>query len=203
MRALIPFKPSNVKSRLSPVLNPEERLELALCMLQDVVDAIRDSAVEEYSLLATEPIEGHPCIISPHGLNRALNEAFKEVSTPLVVVMSDLPLLKPHHIDEITSEDGVTIAPGRGGGTNVLYMRKPQRFEAHYYGASFLTHLDLARDKGIPARIYDSFYTSTDIDVPDDLVEVLLHGEGRTPRLLREWGFEIKTNEGRVKIQRK
>ena len=52
--AIIPFKPKNPKTRLRPYLSLRERERFALCMLRDVVNALKDSEVDEILILATE-----------------------------------------------------------------------------------------------------------------------------------------------------
>jgi len=73
-----------------------------------------------------------------------------------------------------SSSADVVIAPGRAGGTNVLRVSRPERFEVRYHNLSFLTHEQLARERGLSVEVYDSFYTSVDIDEPQDLVELLI-----------------------------
>ncbi|MFY4816046.1 2-phospho-L-lactate guanylyltransferase, partial [Haloarcula sp. AONF1] len=42
----------------------------------------------------------------------------------------------------------------------------------------------------------------TDVDEPADLAEVLIHGEGRAAAWLREAGFALDAEEGRVAVAR-
>ncbi|HID27499.1 MAG TPA: 2-phospho-L-lactate guanylyltransferase, partial [Methanosarcinales archaeon] len=46
MKAVIPFKKENAKSRLSPILSSSERETFALYMLKDVIGQINDSIAE-------------------------------------------------------------------------------------------------------------------------------------------------------------
>jgi 2-phospho-L-lactate guanylyltransferase len=114
--------------------------------------------------------------------------------------MADLPLVKSLHIKEIVSNDrDITIAPGKGGGTNILFIKDPSSFHVKYHGSSFLTHCNIAKERGHTVHIYDSFMTGTDIDEPQDLVEIFIHGHGLSKDYIeRKFGTEL-TN-GRVKL---
>ena len=58
MRAVIPFKKSNAKSRLSAILSEKEREELALAMLSDVTDALLGSGCfDTIDILSTSIID--------------------------------------------------------------------------------------------------------------------------------------------------
>ena len=112
--------------------------------------------------------------------------------------MADLPLLSPDHIKEITStKEDICIVPGKGGGTNVLFIRNPSRYSVRYYGSSFLTHCSIAADAGQNVEVYDSFLAGTDIDEPEDLVELLIHGKGPAKDYITK-KFRLDVRRGRV-----
>jgi 2-phospho-L-lactate guanylyltransferase len=198
MRAVIPFKKQNGKSRLSSVLDVREREEFTSAMLADIVETLNSCGVE-VDVLSTsmEPLEVDARVIySPTGLNEALNEYLSKTAShfqpapSILIVMSDVPLLTPEHLDYIRNRfEDIVIAPGRQGGTNVLYVRNPAVFQVDYYGVSFLDHLQIAEERGLSVHVYDSFYLSCDMDEPGDLIELLIHGRGRAAELLRQWGF--------------
>lgn len=183
MKAIIPFKKKDTKSRLSPLLSRSEREMLAERMLEDVIHALDSSVVRKYEVLT----EGT--------LDDAINGAIRDVHTPILIVMPDLPLIQPRHINEVVvgSSADVVIAPGRGGGTNLLFLREPHIFKVQYHNISFLRHVQIARDGGMSVDIYDSFFVSTDMDVPEDLVELLIHGNGAAAQYLCEIGVTIST----------
>lgn len=198
MRAVIPFKRQNCKSRLSPVLDASEREQFTHAMLTDIIDTLHRSRVEVDVLTTSlEPLDVRANIIySPTGLNEALNEYLSKTAShlhpppDLLIVMSDVPLLTAEHIEYIRDRcEDIVIAPGRQGGTNLLYIRDPGSFQVDYYGASFLDHIEIARKRGLSVHVYDSFYLSCDMDEPCDLVELLLHGRGAAAELLEQWGF--------------
>ncbi len=209
MRIVIPFKKENAKSRLSGVLTPDERGLLAMKMLQDVLDATDGFAVDILtpSVFNDARIDPH-ILLSESGLNDALNEYLSMVAEygcdPVMIVMADLPLLKSRHVREIAAFDAdLVIAPGKGGGTNILSIKDPSRFSTDYYGTSFLDHLRIAHDNGLSVEVYDSFAAATDIDEPDDLVELLIHGTGEAARTLADdIGFVVAVRDGRAEVER-
>ena len=210
IRIVIPFKLDCPKSRLSAVLSSEEREKLALSMLEDVLEAV--SNFGSVTILLKGPLpqglvldpkicggrkrSGIQVLDCPKELDEALNlviEAEERSGWPfdLLIAMADLPLMRGSDIDGLVKTPGdVVIAPGRGGGTNLILIRDP-RFRVSYYGLSFLKHLRKAEELGLSAGVFESFRCGSDVDEPPDLVEVLIHGRGRTQELLRCLGFSL------------
>ncbi len=211
MRAVIPFKKSNAKSRLGALLSEKEREELALAMLNDVAEAlIKSGCFGVIDVLSTSIIEvnGANIVLTERGLNEALNEYLQKMSShsinePVLIIMADIPLVSVKNIRDIASSKAdIVIAPGRLGGTNALFIQDTKSFHVDYYGASFLKHLEIARKNNLKLEVFDSFNLSTDIDEVEDLVEVLLHGKGKAANYLKKLGFNIAKHEGRVGIKR-
>lgn len=197
---VIPFKNQGAKSRLACILTPQERQLLSFAMLKDVLDAVLGF--------------GWATILSRPGLNAAdvgydveireseldLNDALNELITDetlrgwpsdILIVMADLALLTPNDVVGILSCRGdVVLCPGRGGGTNMILIRVPE-FRTCYQGLSFPKHLAFARQAGLDVSVFESFRAGSDIDCPEDLAEVLLHGRGETRTLLEKMGFSV------------
>ena len=68
---------------------------------------------------------------------------------------------------------------------------------------SFSKHMKIAADAGLSVDVIDSFRLHTDIDEPDDLVELLIHGTGKSRALLEELGFILSVDKGRVRVERR
>ena len=207
VHAVIPFRPSNPKTRLSSLLSEDERCSFADGMLSDVIDAVRGANCK-VTLLSTEPYEaeGADLCVKALGLNEALNEYFSEVRGPVLVIMSDLPLATPDAILRVTETDAdCALVPGRGGGTNVIYLKDPSQFRADFYGASFLDHCQVVEEYGLSCEVIDSFRLSTDIDEKEDLVEILLHSrkDSACRAFLDGAGILLSTNSGRVTVERR
>ncbi|MDR2944888.1 MAG: 2-phospho-L-lactate guanylyltransferase, partial [Methanosarcinales archaeon] len=131
-------------------------------------------------------------IIDDSDLNTAVNSYLKSSESPVLIVMADLALLKKEDIKamikppEIESSDFVRIAPGKDGGTNMMYICKPSAFEVSYYGESFKKHKEEAHRKKMIYAVHDSFCAAADIDEPEDLNEILRHGSGKIRDFIRD-----------------
>jgi len=207
---IVPFKQNEAKSRLAPVLTPEERRLLAFAMLRDVLAVVssygevtvlslpglkkeelsRDVAISQSSLVLNEAINAFIDAHAKHGW-----------PSDLLIVMADLALLTEDVVDGILNCEGdVVLCPGRGGGTNMLLTRSPL-FRTCYNGLSFPKHCAQAKLLGLRLNIFESFRAGCDIDDPGDLAEVVLHGRGDAPRMLKKMGFEL-AKEGKAELKR-
>ena len=203
--ALIPYKPTNQKTRLSNVLSPVEREKFAQAMLEDVLQVLAESCCIPV-VVATELFDYDVVQVTVRDadLNQTLNEILPSSSRDLIIIMADLPLADESSIRRvITTKKDMAIVPGRGGGTNIIYLKEPQKFRVNYYGASFLKHLAAAKEAGLSVEVIDSFRLHTDIDEEDDLVELLIHGTGKSRSYLEELGFSLSDATGRVGVVRK
>ncbi|KAF1076666.1 2-phospho-L-lactate guanylyltransferase [Methanogenium sp. MK-MG] len=204
VHAIIPFRPVNPKTRLSGVMDQEEREAFARAMLGDVVSVLLAAGCSP-GILSTVPFEFHGVRthVDDRELNEALNAYLSLQDTPVLIMMSDLPLITPDAVKRLVAGTAdIGIVPGRGGGTNALYIRKPQAYHVDYYGASFCDHVRIAEAAGLSYEVIDSFFMSTDIDEKEDLVEILIHGSGRSLCFLKEIGLTLSLEHGRVGIQR-
>lgn len=203
MKAVIPYKKASAKSRLSPVLSQEEREEFVEIMLNQVIDSLKEAGIEKIEILSPsiyglENMQKARVLLDKNDLNEALNMYLEQAEEPVLIAMADLPLLSPNHIKEISStKEDVCIVPGKGGGTNVLFIKNPSSYRVRYYGSSFLTHCSIAAEAGQKVEVYDSFLAGTDIDEPEDLVELLIHGKGPAKNYISK-KFRLKINRGRV-----
>ncbi|MDY6765123.1 MAG: 2-phospho-L-lactate guanylyltransferase [Halobacteria archaeon] len=192
MIVYIPFKPQNPKTRLSPVLSQEERSEFSLAMLKDVYDAVAETGHRPIVLSTRELSSDLRTRVSPKELTPAVNSVLDEV--PVSIVMADLGIATSQSLERLfNSEADLAIVPGRGGGTNAFVTRS-QSFEVDYHGTSYLDHLRIARENDLEIDEVDSFRLSTDMDEPDDLVEVLMHSRGRARDYLED-RFELVVEE--------
>lgn len=201
MRVVIPFGARDPKSRLGPVLAPDERRAFAAAMCRDVLDALGGYDPE---LLVDAPLEfepGVPVTVDDRPLGDAVDAVLAE-GAPVAVVMADLPLLTPDVVDRLFEPGAdLVFAPGRGGGTNAMVVRHPE-FRTDYHGASIRDHRAIARELGASVAEVDSYRLGTDVDEPADLAEVLLHGDGAAADWLADTGVELRVRSGRVEVER-
>ncbi|RQG91653.1 2-phospho-L-lactate guanylyltransferase [Natrarchaeobius halalkaliphilus] len=214
MQVVVPFAAETPKTRLRSVLSAAERSRFARAMLADVLEALARTG-HDLTVVATSPLSsdddlvGVPSTVRVEVDDRPLTDAVDarlprrgRTGEPVAVVMADLALATPESLEGLFGPDAdVVIAPGRGGGTNALVVRHPD-FRADYHGASYLDHRAAANGVGASLETIDSFRLGTDIDEPADLVEVLIHGTGRSPECLRALGFELERTDGRVDTER-
>jgi 2-phospho-L-lactate guanylyltransferase len=204
IQVVIPYKPLQPKTRLSCILTDEERQKFAYMMLADVVNAVKSAGCSPL-ILATSPVklDDVPVRIQETGLNETINEFCSGNNEPLAIVMADLALAdRTSIISLLTSGGDLAIAPGRGGGTNAIYVRSASMFKAQYYGMSFEKHVRYGNDAGLMVKIIDSFRLYCDVDEKDDLVEVLIHNEGHSRDWLINQGFEIEMKKSRIGVKR-
>lgn len=213
VHVVVPFKHRGAKSRLSSVLLQEERRLLAAAMLKDVLSAVQGlgpvTVLSQPGFELTEAKFGNDVEVleSELELNGALNsliegEARRGWPLDILIVMADLALLTEKDLAGIINCEGdVVLCPGRGGGTNVILIRDP-RFRTCYRGLSFPKHLSLAEELGLRAEVIESFRAGCDIDLPEDLAELLLHGRGEARALLEALGLRPLEN-GRSGTERK
>jgi 2-phospho-L-lactate guanylyltransferase len=197
MRVFVPFDASDPQTRLSPVLDRDEREAFAAAMLADVLGAIR-AAGHEPTVLATDPVERSCAVrVDERPLTTAVNAVLDDADEPIAVVMADLALATAESVSTLLdSPEEVVLAPGLGGGTNALVARHPD-FRVDYHGGSYRKHCERARECGASLATVDSFRLAVDVDEPGDLPEVLLHGEGTAKQWLRDAGFRLDTTDGR------
>ncbi|HEX7445075.1 MAG TPA: 2-phospho-L-lactate guanylyltransferase [Methanothrix sp.] len=206
IHVVIPFKNQGTKSRLATVLSPQERQLLSFAMLKDVLDAV--SGLGRVTILSRPGLDvldiGYDVEIqeSELDLNDVINALIAEVArhgwpSDILIVMADLALLTEKDVVGILNCEGdVVFCPGRGGGTNMILIRSPM-FRTCYQGLSFPKHLAFARQKGLEVSVFESFRAGCDIDEPEDLAEVLLHGRGRSKTVLEDMGF-VLSEDGRA-----
>lgn len=213
MRVVVPYTDRDPKSRLAPVLSAAERRAFARAMLGDVVDAVREVG-HDPELLVPAPVDDAaaavdvgdvPTTVDDRALTPAVDAVLDRIgdeASEVAVVMADLPLATPTALRRLFAAGGdVAVAPGRGGGTNALVVRDPA-FSVDYHGASYPDHREAAEAAGLSVGVVDSMRLATDIDEPEDLAEVLLHGDGRAREWLADAGFDLAVSEGRVGVRR-
>jgi 2-phospho-L-lactate guanylyltransferase len=188
--AIVPVnKLDEAKTRLSGILSVEDRGELVLNMLQDVLGALGGVETVVVSPSDLRGILNHDIHFiheeKKEGLNaavsKATNYAIEKGVEATFFVPADTPLLTRTHVKEIIElgeRHPLIISPSKRGGTGTLYRRPPSIIDGRFTSTSFSDHEEEAKRKGVEMQVYDSFAISLDIDVPEDVREFLLHGKG-------------------------
>ncbi|MEA1904498.1 MAG: 2-phospho-L-lactate guanylyltransferase [Candidatus Hadarchaeota archaeon] len=194
--AIIPVKQlSKAKSSLKPTLTPEQRHDLVLYMLEDVLSTIKNAppikgtivvSLDQQALDFACSKGATPLTEPGVGLNKALNLAINRArelgAKSALILPSDLPLLRPVDIEKIvgmaSGERDMVITPSKRKGTNALLLRPPDLIDLRFGGESFQAHLEEARRTGIMPHVYRSERVETDIDEVSDLIKLKAQGLG-------------------------
>jgi 2-phospho-L-lactate guanylyltransferase len=196
------------KARLSPLLKPAEREKLTVAMLKDVLTALR-KAKRIHSITVVSADSSARRICKHYGANflwegtrRGLNKGVKLAITnserngasSVLVIHSDLPLLKSLEVDMFLKRSqgySVAITPAKDDdGTNALLMTPPDIIRPVFGRNSFHRHLLVARRISARSKVLRFKGIGFDVDTPRDfflLMRVPLRNEtGRFLRAFRE-----------------
>jgi 2-phospho-L-lactate guanylyltransferase len=175
------------KTRLAPMLDPDEREELAGQLLRHVLHEARaasdDVVVITPARALAELVEstGARLVVQRgmglnEGLDQARSDALFDDITELAVLHGDLPNLQASDITALieglppAGAAGVTIAPDRAGtGTNGLALRPPGVINFRFGVGSFAAHLAEVERAGVHLTVVDRNGLAFDLDTPEDL----------------------------------
>ncbi len=205
--ALVPFKSfSYAKSRLRARFTDADVEALGRAMLEDVLSTLTAiPAIEDVRVLTDDEEVGRvaeACGASARvqrpdpGLNAAIEQANAEAQTEgsdaTVVVLGDLPLLRPIDVETVVEggrEASVVIVPSGDGGTALLLRRPPNCVPARFGPLSFDQHVAASRERGIEPLLVQEIPEAIriDLDTPEDADRIRDAGlGGRTVELLRK-----------------
>ncbi len=192
---LLPVKdPSQAKHRLGPVLNREEREQLARLMfaqalevllasrgLDRVVVASSDPAVlsaaaaRGATALAETSQDGHS-----DSADCAARRAMEWGATTLLLAPSDVPLATAADVELVLQTalalpaPRLVIVPSTDGtGTNALVRTPPDLIQSRFGPGSFAAHLEQARARRAAVAVARPPGLVFDLDTPQDLAALL------------------------------
>ena len=195
--AIVPAKTLELaKTRLAPILSPEERRELCLAMLRDVLGALRGVGAEHLAGIAlvtadaaiaeTARALGAEIVAEQTtGQNAAIEAGIaysreRDVSEVLVV-SADLPLLCPATVEHLlaqarqTRQDRlVLLAPSRDRtGTNAMLQRPPGVIPFLFGVNSLQQHQHAAAERGVLVDLFQALGLAFDVDLAADLIDLI------------------------------
>lgn len=200
--AVVPVKAFDLaKQRLSGLLTPTDRRELARAMLEDVLDslalvrglagtAIVTSDVEAASLARARQVdvisETPGCGLTAAVMGAAARLSRKGCST-MLALPGDVPGALPCELERLLAEHrvapGFSLVPsGDGRGTNAVVITPPDVVRLAYGEDSCPRHLRAARDAGIEPKVLKLPGIALDLDLPQDLAAFL-----QRPSPTRTW----------------
>lgn len=184
-------RPGHVKTRLTPVLTPEEAARLYEAFLHDALALYAQLDVDVRLYLAPplpeDGLDDCPASVTVHeqrgaGLGGRLKQAFREALTAgyerAAVVGTDHPTLPPAFVRKafaaLTADASVCIGPSDDGGFYLLGMNAfyPQLFEGMTYSHDDVFTDTLARvgTTGAQLTVLPRWY---DVDTPADLQRMI------------------------------
>jgi 2-phospho-L-lactate guanylyltransferase len=187
--AIIPVKPlANAKSRLSGVLNPAQRYQLAEMLMRHTIGVVKPIArVAGTLVISRDPkalaiareLGAHTVQESGapelnHALMRATQVVIGLRGEAVLILPADLPLITSEDvvgmIERGADENSMVIATDRNqDGTNAMFTRPAGLIPYAYGGGSFSRHVEAGRAIGASVHVYQSERLMLDIDMPEDL----------------------------------
>ena len=187
--AVVPVKPFlRGKSRLSTVVNRENRVALNRCLLQNTLEILVSiNEIEQVLVISRDPQvlavarsyqartiqeAGSPRL--NQALERATLFARQHTVHGVLIIPADLPLINTfdigHMLDLAGDHEGIVIAPDRHRrGTNALYVSPPGVIPYEFGFDSFQKHCMSAKRMGLDLHIAEFPALALDLDLPDDL----------------------------------
>lgn len=193
--AIVPVKRfENAKTRLSSMLDTEDRIRLSSLMLEDtlqilsVAPPLTQVIIVSADKRADEIATKHGAKFLPEEKEKGVNSAValadgycieKEAADATIVIPHDLPLLDSLVISkacELAEKEStcIVICPSvRYDGTNMLLRKPPSVIGTFYETDSYNMHVRTAIKLGIPVKPLLSKSLMYDIDTPEDALQLI------------------------------
>ena len=193
--AIVPVKRfENAKTRLSSMLDTEDRIRLSSLMLEDtlqilsVAPPLTQVIIVSADKRADEIATKHGAKFLPEEKENGVNSAValadgycieKEAADATIVIPHDLPLLDSIVISkacELAEKEStcIVICPSvRYDGTNMLLRKPPSVIGTFYETDSYNVHVRAAIKLGIPVKPLLSKSLMYDIDTPEDALQLI------------------------------
>lgn len=213
---LVPVKNlANAKQRLSSVLAPAERQELAQAMCADVLETLASwNSRPNVSVVTGDPFARdlawrHRFDVIADTTNPGETGAI-EIATAIakerhathtLVIPADIPLIKAEDLQKVVDaapETGAVLVPDAARrGTNAALRTPADLFPLRFGNDSFLPHLAAAKATGLPCIVLKLASMALDVDRPEDLQELAAApGERRSQILVRSWNLAAQVCRG-------
>jgi 2-phospho-L-lactate/phosphoenolpyruvate guanylyltransferase len=187
--AILPVKRfENAKTRLSSILDMDDRILLSSLMLEDTVKilssvrSLTQVVIVSADRRAEEMATKHGVTFLREEKEKGVNSAvamadlysIREAAEATVVIPQDLPLLDPIEVSKAcqlaeTESRCIVICPSlRYDGTNMLLRKPPSVIATFYDNDSYNMHVKAALKLGIPVKALFSKSVMYDIDTPED-----------------------------------
>ena len=211
-RAVICFtrvpKPGATKTRLLPVLKPQQCADLHWAFLKDLADTYRE--VDAHLFVAYTPDADWESLktVFPHAgfypqkgndlgerMYRVIRKVLELGYESAVLTGTDLPMMTAAHLESgfaVLEEKDIAIGPTSDGGYYLIGMKKPFRevFRVEGYGGAsvFESTVAAAEDAGLSVGLA---LPCDDVDTPGDLWELTktVRPGSHTEKFLKQEGI--------------
>ncbi len=209
--AVVPIKDfAHAKQRLSGLLTPAQRQQLARTMATAVLTALAD--VPDLAGIAAVTVNAEAAALAQRFGARVITEGAEDGHTGAVdgarrvlaaegqagilTMPGDIPLVTPDEVRAVLAATqpapAFTIVPAHDElGSNAVLCAPPLSVRLRFGEDSYFPHLDAARAAGIAPSIVPLPGIGMDIDHPVDLLRFLGMAQSAgtpTAALLRSWG---------------
>lgn len=206
---LVPIKDLlHAKQRLSHLLTPEQRTELAHSMVEDVFDALAPFATNpgvtavsgdarasqhakerNFAILVDDQQAGETAAIA-----MATTFVVELGATFTVVFPADIPLITSDEVREFLAlkpERGCAIAPAYDKrGTNGILRAPGDLIPLKFGNDSYLPHLAAAKATGLEVIVREFPGIGLDVDNPHDVAALMQRPiRSRAQRLIEQWNI--------------
>jgi 2-phospho-L-lactate/phosphoenolpyruvate guanylyltransferase len=199
--AIVPVKRfENAKTRLSAVLDRNDRINLSSLMLDDTLRILSSSSsltkviVVSSDKRAEDLAKRYGASFVNEERERGVNSAvaladiycMREAADASIIVPHDLPLLDQSDIrraQELAQNEFqcIVICPSyRYDGTNMLLRKPPSAIGTFYDSDSYNMHIKTAASHGISIKYFLSKTLMYDIDTPEDALQLIREGLNST-----------------------
>ena len=180
-------RPGQTKTRLLPLLRPEQCVELHLAFLRDLSSVYEQINADLFVAYTPDPDPSVLQNIFPKSRSffpqqgddlgekmfHAIEQVLKKGYDACILTGSDLPLMKAEHLNSGFSaleNADVTLGPTSDGGYYLVGMKKPcpEVFSKQEYGCSTVWNNTLAAVEKAGYSFAPTL-TCDDVDTPDDL----------------------------------
>jgi 2-phospho-L-lactate guanylyltransferase len=192
--AIVPVKRfENAKTRLSSMLDIDDRIRLSSLMLEDTLQILSVAASLTQVIIVSADKRAE-AIATKYGANllreekdKGVNSAvaladiycMKQTADATMVIPQDLPLLDAIDISkacELAENESrcIVICPSlRYDGTNMLLRNPPSAIATFYDTDSYNMHVKAAIKIGVPVKRFFSKTIMYDVDSPEDALQLI------------------------------
>jgi 2-phospho-L-lactate guanylyltransferase len=188
--AIVPVKETEgAKQRLTPLLTPVQRRELAAAMVEDVLEVLASVAALAGIIVVTldaraaqfaHRIGARVLADGARGehtgaVAAAVRLLVREGRAGMITLPGDIPRITPDEVAAVLTAHraapSFTIVPAHDDrGSNAVVCSPPDAVPLRFGEDSFFPHLDAARKRGIEPTVVRLAGIGMDIDHPPDLV---------------------------------